>query len=1068
MRIWTSFLCLLLSFLFLSGIAHAQKKKYLVSPSQEVIPLSKGESAAQVSEFMKSFSRKASASCSEDITYGFDPEKFPFTDNFGFYHRNVCGQWFTIPADGNIDTVFFHTYNQVGPGPEKPGSMDSTIYFRIFTSYLDETHGPGVSPEYRPPCTSWGYWVNTNDNDQGVAAFREDASDTTWIPTNLVMGDAVESFPPFGNSIWGLNGFPIDKVRPNSIIKVAMEDLQPLTVRAGDHIFVSFRIPSVQHLDEATQDIRFEIWASSLNVPYPPRDWKFYEHDSGPSPYCSGTPAEKIKRGWVARGVLDTTRGKSSAYDIWYMLAPTSNTAPVVSSVEQVHTTTSTEPQVLSAIIYDCDAENPGRAGVAEALVRYHFDDDTIWSAMPMSGILDQFSAELPGVQQFHSMTYRIVARDSTGAADSSATYSYRVVNLNSAGWYRCDTTEAPTPANIAGTGTAIDTSAWFIDPRAWVNTTNLPHRGDDGTAGPFAISGGFPYYGDTMNYVWIGVNGAIALSKWANDTIDVNYGGYGGVTGGVPFDFPENQHHSRADTLHDNSIPKAFIAPYYADWVTKQDSPLATFGHVRYQDDANKFVAEWDSIGAFFDVGAQPDIAAFRVVLNKTDNTVEFQYDEIGTAGLDTLNVTGIQCDSNYHAVPPGEYPPYNYFNIARYPSETRLHNGLNVRFVPVAVSYSAAEGWNMFSLPTSYVNHEKAFLYPTAVSAAFIYQGGYVVTTTLNNGPGFWLKFGGAQTVENIGRSLASCDITIANGWNMIGSIGSPVPTSAIAADQGTGINSLTTYFGYAGSYFPASTIQPGFGYWVRATGPGQIHLTAAAAPKVTGPVADLANMSKITIGDKSKTSQVLYIGTGSFDPDKYQMPPRGPEGTLDARFASGRMVETYPTVLDPATKYSYPIAISASQYPVTISWSASRTDEGHTLTLKTEDGKILAVMAGNGKVTLNDASVKRVEVTVAEGVALPKVFALSRNYPNPFNPTTRFTVELPQTAQVDVSVYDVLGRKIATLMTGDQTAGYHTIEWDSHDSQGMTVPSGIYFIRMNVPSEQFSAVQKAMLVK
>ena len=133
MRTWIGFACLLLCMLFLSGIATAQKKKYLVSPSQEVIPFTKEFTAKQVSEYMRNYSKRVSDACGSSITYGFSPDKFPPTDNFGFYHKDVCGQWFTVPADGSIDTVIFHTLGSVGPGPEQPGSMDSTIYFRIFT-----------------------------------------------------------------------------------------------------------------------------------------------------------------------------------------------------------------------------------------------------------------------------------------------------------------------------------------------------------------------------------------------------------------------------------------------------------------------------------------------------------------------------------------------------------------------------------------------------------------------------------------------------------------------------------------------------------------------------------------------------------------------------------------------------------------------------------------------------------------------------------------------------------------------------------------------------------------------
>ena len=88
------------------------------------------------------------------------------------------------------------------------------------------------------------------------------------------------------------------------------------------------------------------------------------------------------------------------------------------------------------------------------------------------------------------------------------------------------------------------------------------------------------------------------------------------------------------------------------------------------------------------------------------------------------------------------------------------------------------------------------------------------------------------------------------------------------------------------------------------------------------------------------------------------------------------------------------------------------------------------------------------------------------MSQNYPNPFNPATRFQVSIPKLATVDIVVYDVLGRKITTLMSGMQTAGYTTVEWNGYDRHNYTAPTGIYFVRMT--SGRFLTVRKIMLLK
>ncbi|MEQ8525163.1 lamin tail domain-containing protein [Gracilimonas sp.] len=89
------------------------------------------------------------------------------------------------------------------------------------------------------------------------------------------------------------------------------------------------------------------------------------------------------------------------------------------------------------------------------------------------------------------------------------------------------------------------------------------------------------------------------------------------------------------------------------------------------------------------------------------------------------------------------------------------------------------------------------------------------------------------------------------------------------------------------------------------------------------------------------------------------------------------------------------------------------------------------------------------------------LPKSFDLKQNYPNPFNPTTNIAFDLPQAANVQLTVYDMLGRKVATLVNERMTAGSHTAAFDAS-----RLASGMYIYRIEAGS--FESIKKMMLIK
>ncbi len=75
-------------------------------------------------------------------------------------------------------------------------------------------------------------------------------------------------------------------------------------------------------------------------------------------------------------------------------------------------------------------------------------------------------------------------------------------------------------------------------------------------------------------------------------------------------------------------------------------------------------------------------------------------------------------------------------------------------------------------------------------------------------------------------------------------------------------------------------------------------------------------------------------------------------------------------------------------------------------------------------------------------------PRVFSVAQNYPNPFNPSTTIAYSLPKTAEVEVSVYNILGKKVVTLVNGVQQAGNQEVKWNGLNTVGNRVSTGIYF--------------------
>tara|TARA_Y100000310_G_scaffold24488_1_gene23544 strand:- start:81 stop:4727 length:4647 start_codon:yes stop_codon:yes gene_type:complete len=98
--------------------------------------------------------------------------------------------------------------------------------------------------------------------------------------------------------------------------------------------------------------------------------------------------------------------------------------------------------------------------------------------------------------------------------------------------------------------------------------------------------------------------------------------------------------------------------------------------------------------------------------------------------------------------------------------------------------------------------------------------------------------------------------------------------------------------------------------------------------------------------------------------------------------------------------------------------------------------------------------------------DSVPLPEFFALYQNYPNPFNPVTTIRYDLPQRSAVELTIYDVLGRRVTVLVSGELVSGFHEVVWDGTDKSGNHVGAGIYLYR--IQAGKYIKTRKMLLLR
>ena len=131
------------------------------------------------------------------------------------------------------------------------------------------------------------------------------------------------------------------------------------------------------------------------------------------------------------------------------------------------------------------------------------------------------------------------------------------------------------------------------------------------------------------------------------------------------------------------------------------------------------------------------------------------------------------------------------------------------------------------------------------------------------------------------------------------------------------------------------------------------------------------------------------------------------------------------------------------------------ASQSDSSFSLILATPSGYSVSLPATTTALS-----------TIADNIVSPSVFKLSQNYPNPFNPSTLIDFEVFETSKVSLNVYDLSGRLVKNLLSGNLNSGAYSIEWNGKNTNGISAAAGVYFY--SISSGKSTLIKKMSLIK
>lgn len=401
------------------------------------------------------------------------------------------------------------------------------------------------------------------------------------------------------------------------------------------------------------------------------------------------------------------------------------------------------------------------------------------------------------------------------------------------------------------------------------------------------------------------------------------------------------------------------------------------------------------------------------------------------------------------------------NYINPAHFALNgiQKLENGntlINeIRLNHAIIKKHISGGWQTVSVGAILSDYNATSVYPTLIDTliyAYIPGQGYVRKYILNNGTGYWGKFGLTQNIVYAGLILDSLDIAVSKGWNLIGTISNSVIVSNICTEP-PGI--IGTIYSYDGGYHyldADDSIKAGTSYWVNSNNNGNIILSRNFNCSEQEEI-NLSTMDKFIVMDSEGKRQDLYVANVDLDTSLIaldrSLPPPMPFIEFDARFNYGEFIKA---ISGDSGLVDLWIDVESNAYPITLSWEIN-PENGIEYSFINDStlGKVSQIKDKNGQARFSKDSEGKIKLFGKVNYSgstnlLPEKFELLQNYPNPFNPITTIKYAIPKTVNVELKVFDILGREIKTLINETRNAGYYGVQFNAND-----FASGVYFYRL-----------------